>query len=350
MKKWLFTILIFLSALSLSFSSGYYSIFGLSKLFSKEASAVIIMATSLEFSKIVIASALHSYWNTLSKLIKIYLISALIILILITSMGIYGFLSSAYQSTYNSYKLDNSRISIIETKRNRFSSERDNIIQQQKMLSGNLNELQNSLVTNVNKKHSSEYNTKKIDKIITRNQNLSETYLIKLQNLSDSINVLDNVILKMKSESISTAEMGPLEYISKLTNTSMDRVVNILILFIIFVFDPLAIILVLLGNHSISRNNLLNKNNELEIENNEKERNSNIKDIIEKYKKKKKKSESTSNKISENIVETTQIEVDEKNNTNSLNVLPPEEKKVYSFTPNQIKNMPHQEVENFLKK
>ena len=55
MKKWLITIFIFISALSLSFTSGYYSIFGLSKLFSQEAKAVIIMATSLEFSKIIIA-------------------------------------------------------------------------------------------------------------------------------------------------------------------------------------------------------------------------------------------------------------------------------------------------------
>ena len=334
MKKWLITIFIFISALSLSLTSGYYSIFGLSKLFSQEAKAVIIMATSLEFSKIIIASALHTYWKTISNLIKIYLISALVILILITSMGIYGFLSSAYQSTFNSYKLENSRIELVQMKRDRFSEERKNIVDQQKLISQNLNGLQNSLMTNVNKNHSSEYNTKKIDKIISRNQNTTDNYSIKLQNISDSINSFDNLILKMKSETTSTNELGPLEYISKLTNISMDRIVNILILFIIFVFDPLAIILVLLGNHSISRNNL-----QIEIDNkvhNRKKSNSNIDDILEKYKKKKKVTE--------------QPEITATKNEDISQEPISEEKSFFSFTPSQIKNMPHQDVENFLKK
>ena len=99
MGKKLFPYLIALTALSVSASAAYYSVTGLSKLFAGAAFAVIIMAGSLEVAKIVIASLLHQYWKTMNKVLRTYLTLATIILIGITSAGIYGFLSSAYQET-----------------------------------------------------------------------------------------------------------------------------------------------------------------------------------------------------------------------------------------------------------
>ena len=101
MKERIFPFVIALSALSVSASAAFYSVFGLAHLFAGASTEVIIMARALEAAKLVVASLLYQYWDTINKVLKYYLSLAVIILILITSMGIYGFLSAAYQDTFN---------------------------------------------------------------------------------------------------------------------------------------------------------------------------------------------------------------------------------------------------------
>ena len=97
MKQKIFPFLIAFSALSVSASAAFYSISGLSKLFAGASLQVIIMASSLEVAKLVIASLLYQYWNSINKALRTYLVTAAVVLVLITSMGIYGYLSNAYQ-------------------------------------------------------------------------------------------------------------------------------------------------------------------------------------------------------------------------------------------------------------
>ena len=99
MRKRIFPLVIALSALAVSGSAAFYSVFGLSKLFAGASTQVIIMAGSLEFAKLVVASLLYQYWDTINKALRTYLSIACFILIIITSGGIYGFLSGAYQDT-----------------------------------------------------------------------------------------------------------------------------------------------------------------------------------------------------------------------------------------------------------
>ena len=99
MKKILFPILIALSALSVAGCAAFYSVFGLSKLFAGAQFEVIIMAGSLEVAKLVVASLLYQYWTTINKFLRFYFVVAVFILMVITSGGIYGFLSNAYQQT-----------------------------------------------------------------------------------------------------------------------------------------------------------------------------------------------------------------------------------------------------------
>ena len=113
----IFPFLIATSALSVSASAAFYSVSGLSKLFAGAALAVIIMAASLEIAKLVIASLLYQYRKTLPLLLKTYLSIACVVLVLITSMGIYGFLSAAYQETANKAGNIDAQISLVETKR-----------------------------------------------------------------------------------------------------------------------------------------------------------------------------------------------------------------------------------------
>src|SRR6056300_1676139 len=116
-KRNLFPSIIALSALSVSASAAFYSVSGLSKLFAGATFEVIVMAGSLEVAKLVIASLLYQYWDKLNKLLRVYLIIAAAVLILITSMGIYGFLSAAYQETANKAGNVDAQVTLVETKR-----------------------------------------------------------------------------------------------------------------------------------------------------------------------------------------------------------------------------------------
>jgi hypothetical protein len=116
-RKGTFPIIIAISALSVSASAAFYSVSGLSKLFAGASFEVIIMAGSLEVAKLVIASLLYQYWDTINKILRVYLSIATIILVLITSMGIYGFLSAAYQDTYRQLTVKENQIAFLDQKR-----------------------------------------------------------------------------------------------------------------------------------------------------------------------------------------------------------------------------------------
>ena len=120
MKKYLFPTLIAFSALAVSATAAFYSVTGLSKLFIGASFAVIIMAASLELAKLVIASYLYQYWTKTNILLKTYLTIAVLVLILITSAGIYGFLSSAYEQTASKNIVVEKRIAALESKKVRY--------------------------------------------------------------------------------------------------------------------------------------------------------------------------------------------------------------------------------------
>ena len=123
MKKQILPLFIALSALSVSGSAAFYSVSGLSKLFAGASFEVIIMASSLEVSKLVIASLLYQYWDTINKFLRTYLVTAAIILVLITSMGIYGFLSAAYQDTYRNLSVKDNKIAFLTQKKDFYESD-----------------------------------------------------------------------------------------------------------------------------------------------------------------------------------------------------------------------------------
>jgi hypothetical protein len=120
MKQKVFPFLIALSALAVSGSAAFYSITGLSKLFAGASTEVIIMASSLEAAKLVMASLLYQYWDKLGKLLRTYLTIALLVLIGITSAGIYGFLSGAYQDTANKASVVDKETQVYKVKKERF--------------------------------------------------------------------------------------------------------------------------------------------------------------------------------------------------------------------------------------
>lgn len=259
----IFPALIALSALSVSASAAFYSISGLSKLFAGAAFAVIIMAASLEVAKLVIASLLYQYRKTLPFLLKAYLSIACIVLILITSMGIYGFLSAAYQDTANKEGNVEARIVLIETKRDNVKEQLEVYTEEKTSINEAVAELRKGLSNN-----KIQWRDKETNQIITSTSSRTRKALekqldqaiIRQTEINAKVDVLNEKIFEYETEIVetrigdgSTSELGPLKYLSGLTGLPMDRIINYLLLTIIFVFDPLAIALVVAANFAFER-------------------------------------------------------------------------------------------------
>jgi len=254
-KERIFPLIIALSALSVSASAAVYSVTGLSMLFAGASTAVIIMAASLEVSKLVIASLLYQYWGKLNKILRVYLTVAAAVLILITSAGIYGYLSSAYQKTADQTSIVDSKVASLETKKKLYENTRTGILQEKQSLS----ELKGTL----SKGSTTQYTDRKGNLVVRSNnasikqiENASKSddkLSSKLDIVNDSIFALETKILEVKTNATATSELGPLKYLSALTGVAMDRIINWYILVIIFVFDPLAIALVIAANFAFAQ-------------------------------------------------------------------------------------------------
>lgn len=271
-QKRIFPTIIALSALSVSASAAFYSVTGLSKLFAGASLEVLIMTGSLEIAKLVIASLLYQYWKQLNKVLRFYLSIATVILIFITSAGIYGFLSAAYQETATQSGIIDKKIELLELKKSRFEENRTYYLTEKKELDESIASLRGGLSNNT-----VQYRDRESGQIITTTSSSQRKALerqlgsaidsrngtnTKIEVATDSISKLEIKILGVTSNSEVASELGPLKYISELTDTPMNKVVNILMLVIIFVFDPLAISLVISANFAFDK--LKNKDEESE--------------------------------------------------------------------------------------
>lgn len=255
MKKYLLPLIIALSALSVSASAAFYSVTGLSMLFAGASFAVLIMASSLEVAKLVIASLLYQYWEKLNKILRIYLTVAACILVLITSAGIYGFLSAAYQETATKSEIVDKQIAALESKKKLYEDSRNNILQEKQSLAtlrGTLSKGSTTQYTDRNGNLVVRTNNAAIRNIESASKS-DEKLSGKIDIVNDSIFSLENQILEVKVNSEATSELGPLKYISNLTGQPMDKIINWFLLVIIFVFDPLAISLVIAANFAFAQ-------------------------------------------------------------------------------------------------
>jgi len=258
-----FPFMIALTALSVSASAAFYSVSGLSKLFAGASLAVIIMASSLEFSKLVIASLLYQYRKTLPRLLKIYLTIACFILVMITSMGIYGFLSAAYQETAALDSTVESQIELIETKRDNIKEQLAVYNEEKISINESVTSLRNGLSNNVIQYKDSETGEiitttssstrkaleKQLDQAIERQTSVNT----KIDELNQKLFDYETEIVEVRTESEVGSELGPLKYLAGLTGLDMDKIINYLLLTIIFVFDPLAISLVIAANFAFEK-------------------------------------------------------------------------------------------------
>jgi|14BtaG_2_1085337.scaffolds.fasta_scaffold21333_3 hypothetical protein len=250
MKQKLFPYIIALSALSVSASAAFYSVFGLSHLFAGASTQVIIMAGALEAAKLVVASLLYQYWDTINKFLRFYFVLAVFILMIITSGGIYGYLSGAYAETATQSEFLDRQVAIIDQKRTRFEEQRVELKQS----------IQNWSEALANPT-TIQYVDKETGQLVTttssRQRKLLQSQLqeakTNLNAVTDSIAHLDILILDTQIGNESARELGPLKYIATLMDRPMDQIINWFMLLIIFVFDPLAIGMVVAANMAFAK-------------------------------------------------------------------------------------------------
>tara|TARA_R110000868_G_scaffold317424_1_gene578249 strand:- start:451 stop:1452 length:1002 start_codon:yes stop_codon:yes gene_type:complete len=275
-KSKLIPYLVLTVAISLAGTAAYYSVFGISKLFSAQATAVIIMASILEVAKLTTASYLERFWKTIHWLRKTYLISALIVLMMITSLGIYGFLVSAYQETAYKVEVVDKQVNAQQTKLISYQQQLSNLENQQQSYDSNIAKSNDNILklsdgfsNNVvqytdasgNMITTQSSSTRKAlqeqmgqqtsyrDGLVDKRDALTPKY----NAINDTIISIEMQILQLETDNDVAAEIGPLKYVAKVVGSETDVVINWFILLFIFVFDPLAILLLISANAEIGR-------------------------------------------------------------------------------------------------
>ena len=218
-----------IAAFLIAGSAGFFSVFGLSKLFSGAALSVIIMAGSLEFGKLVTAAFLYRYWDKVSFLQKFYLTVATIVLILITSGGIYGYLSNAYQGATVGFEKQSTKLLALEERL-------ENLAEDKKFLKDDL-----------------EFQLAELpDNYRTAKRKLRESYNPRIQKVNDEVLNIKSEISDLELQLIDTGvDVGPAIYLAKVFKSDVDTVVSFFMLVLIFVFDPLAVMLVIAFNQAL---------------------------------------------------------------------------------------------------
>lgn len=261
MKEKFLPWFLLICALGLSGTAAYYSVVGLSIVFVGVAIPVIIMGSFLEISKIAIATYLHDKWKETYGVLKIYMTIALVTLSIITSLGIYGLLSTGFQENIVKLEIGEKRVKNVEVKKKRFEEIKVELTKEKRTLDGDITKLRDGLSNNT----TTQTVDRRTGQLITRANNanrksfegqLKEAQIRrditsnKIDAFNDSITKLDFDILNMESKEIGGGELGTIKYLSELLGWDIKKTANFFILILIFVFDPLAITLVIATNQA----------------------------------------------------------------------------------------------------
>jgi len=227
-----FQLTLGLSALFIAGCAAFFSVFGIGKLFSGAFIAVVIMASSLEIGKLVTASFLYRYWDKINLLQKVYMAAATIMLIFITSAGIFGYLSNAYQGATVEFEKQTTALL--------FKEEQVEQLEEDKQFL--LNELDQQVQSLP-------------DNYITAKRKLREDYNPQILSINSELLDLKKEVGELKTNLVETGvDVGPAVYLARTFNTDIDTVVKFFIFILIFVFDPLAVMLVVAYNQVLLEN------------------------------------------------------------------------------------------------
>jgi hypothetical protein len=246
----LFALITLLSAISLSAIAAYYSVIGLMAIFAASPIPIAIMGGALEFSKLIAASWAYKNWKVAPKFLKYYFTVAVMILMFITSLGIFGYLSKAHNDQSLISGDVSAKIEMIDEK---IKVEKDNIDVNRKTLKQMDEAVDQVMVRSTNEKGAEKAASLRKAQQIERGRLLKEieTYNKRISTLNEERAPIAAEIRKVE------AEVGPIKYIAALIygdsidSSLLDKSVRFVIILLVLVFDPMAVLLVIAGNFSL---------------------------------------------------------------------------------------------------
>lgn len=246
-----------LTALAIALCAAGFSVYGIAMLFGGAALSVAVMAGTLEFGKLVATTYLYRYWTKIGKTLKLYLCSSVVILMVITSLGIFGFLSAAYQKSSLEYGLTQFKIQQVESQKTYHHETIANANLRIKVLNdvrtaqeARLTEAQTNAFISRNPIQLAQLQTQTVEMIKQANDEIKEKNTA-IEAERKALADIDETVANLKIGASEKKDIQTLKYVADQLNWSLDKVAFWFMIAIIFVFDPLAIALILAYNVAI---------------------------------------------------------------------------------------------------
>jgi len=274
----MFKYILGLSAFLLASCAAFFSVKGIALLFAASFWSVGLMAGSLEIAKLVSASYLYRYWSSIHDLLKKYMLSATILLMLITSLGIFGFLSDAFQRNFSQYSLNLNKIQSLKSQQNFYLSQIDfnknklkDLIELQKTYQTSLDNAVKQDVSTTKTTGGGFFSSAKTEKItdiklVESKNKIVEGSQSNINNLFSQISTVTSDLQNLEKQSLENAqeimklesdntkgEIGTFKFIADAFGLKIETAVRIFIILIVIVFDPLAVCLVIAYNSIIKK-------------------------------------------------------------------------------------------------
>lgn len=275
----MFKYILGFSAFALAFCAAFFSVKGIALLFAASFWSVAIMAGTMELAKLVSASYLYRYWKDINNILKKYMLSAVILLMAITSLGIFGFLSDAFQRNFSQYTLNLNKINSLKSQQSFLISQIDfnknklkDLIELQKTYQSSLDSAVKQDVTTTKTTSGGLFSSGKTEKVTdqklldsknkiveTSQQNINSLFSqisnvsSDLQNQEKQNSVISQEIIKLESDN-TKGEIGTFKFVADAFGLNIETAVRIFIILIVIVFDPLAVCLVIAYNSLIKTN------------------------------------------------------------------------------------------------
>lgn len=256
-EKWFQYILGF-SALFIASVAGFFSVMGIGLLFSGAAISAMTMATSLELGKIVGISFLYRYWNKATKFLKVYLTVAIMLLVAITSLGVFGWLSSAYQSSSLQYEMSQQQVATLTVQKSSVGSQLELSKKRIESLSKirndqevRMNDALNSPILSRNPTALRQVQEQNVSLIKQTDEDIKESTATYNKFVNDGMDI-DKKIFSIKSDTGKTKDIITFKFVSEAFGMELNKTVKWFIVLIIIVFDPLAVCLILAYNVIVS--------------------------------------------------------------------------------------------------
>lgn len=255
----MFTFLLFLIALLVAGCAAYFSVLGIATLFSGHYIQVLIMAGSLELGKLFATSFLYRYWNKTVWFLRLYMIIAVLILMGITSMGIYGYLSSGFQVNAGKLETIEKQVLLIEQQKNSIVNEIEQnnkrievLNEARKVQEQRVQDAGNYKLPREQAYAAIEKTNTELEKVNSKNDQLREEQFKK-----------DNEILELQKQNIEVHDIGTFKFVAESLGLPLETIVKLFIIIIVCVFDPLAVSLILAYNIA-SKGSILREEEEKE--------------------------------------------------------------------------------------